>query len=706
MSIIRCAVLAVCVATTGAGVLAQAASAQPARPPAHNDQAAEPLAAASRPLFAASAAQADGQLVPLVLKRTEFIGQINLRLEAQIDLYVMQRWIALSAPNTDRQAAAAWLRLQQLRQAMAAAQKELSAANSQALNDVQQLACRNLRQLTYDMPAADVARMDAICRSAGIALLELGTGEVVNPSQIPVMRPSGLPTLSPVPVPAPLPRETVAGSGDPADLIPRLSVSPVLRQQLVRTLDAVQRPEAYDLSADEARQLGHVLKDAIDISAGLASNAGVDVAKRMELEQQLAEALALMQDRRLKELGQRKIESMSRYRQVLSAIIRLNLSEQNYKLLAPAFELAERSTEDAKRLIPAIERFVGFCSAYDSMPTTIQCNTDAATSRSIQRAYEDVRKSFETSRNAFLGDVEMLGGTGISTTTAADLETRLEDMGFSMDVIRAMGTMPATLDVLNAFKPRVSGGLERRVAKEATTASARGRNAHYKDAAAVLQQLVRLAAACRDLKAAPLDEPSLALLQQYTKKTAEDLAAKWQANAADVVNAAALGYVLDEQKIQRNELLLGMIQGLPRLVAMESAVGSAGVLQRWADWGLNQSAVDQGVYPTRAAATTALLAFFGDSTQGMRNWEKVRQEQRPAVDFVVRSIAGAAQIPEVKGELEVACAKLLTPLDVTSYALHRRYALAQACLSRADLDAKLAGEIRDSLARAMAQFHP
>ena len=718
MNILRCAVLAICAAAMGGSLLAQPAPTQPVRPPQETGKPApvpapvpaELLAGASKPLFAAAAARAEEQLVPLVLQRTQFSGGSNLRLEAQIDLYVIQRWIATSTLSTDQQAAAAWLRLAQIRQAMSAAQKDLSPANDQGLTDVQQLAAHNLRQLTYDLPAADVAKIDAICRATGISLLEFATGQAVNPSQIPIMRPVNLPTLPQEPSPAPRPREAAVGSSDPGDLIPKLNVSPVLRRQLVRTLDAVQRPEVYDLTAEEARQLARVLKDAIDISAGLASNAGVDLAKRMELEQQLGEALALLQDRRLKELGQRKIEGMSRYRQVLSAIIRLNLSEQNYKLLAPAFQLAERSPEDAKRLIPAVEKFVAFCSAYDKLPESFQYNTDPAILKALQKAYDDSRKGFEASRSAFLGDVEMLGGTGISNTSTADLESRLEEMQVWMDVVWAMGSMPVSLEVLNTFKPKppapspAPGGLERRIAKEVAIAAAPGKSAARKDAAAVLLRMVRLASGSRELQGAKIEGASLDVLRRYTKKTADDLAAKWQMNVMDVMNAASSGGTLDEGKVQRNELLLGMIQTLPRLAAMEGTAKSAGVLQRWADWGLDDRAVEQGVYPTRAAATAALLAFYGDSTEGMRNWEKVRQEQQPAVSFITRAISGAREIPEVKGELPAACAKLLTPLDVTVYALHRRYAIAQASLARPNLDKNAASDIRDALAKAMAQF--
>ena len=114
----------------------------------------------------------------------------------------------------------------------------------------------------------------------------------------------------------------------------------------------------------------------------------------MELERQLGEALALMQDRRLKEIGKRKIEGMGRYRQLLSAIIRLNLSEQNYKLLAPAFELAERSPENARRLIPTVERFVACCAAFDRLPAGLQFGADPASTRLMQKAWDDARAGF------------------------------------------------------------------------------------------------------------------------------------------------------------------------------------------------------------------------------------------------------------------------------------------------------------------------
>lgn len=714
MKTLRSAVVMMAVTAVCAQALAQRTPAQPpapspatGRPAAVAEKPADLLSTASKPLFAAAVTRAEDAVIPLVLQRASMSGDARTRLEAQIDLLVLERWLASVSGNSELQSAAAWLRAQQVRQAVAALQSQLATDGDRPLDSVRQLAAKNLHQITADLPeAADVSRMDAVCRLAGISLWELGTGQAASPATTSGMRPASIPALpqDAAAAAAPRPRSSAVASTAPADLIPRLSVTPVLRQQLIRTLDAVQRPEVYELTREEARQLERTLKEAIDIAAGLASNAGVDIGKRMELERELGEALALLQDRRLKEIGRRKIDGMGRYRQVLSAIIRLNLSEQNYKLLAPAFEHAERSPDDAKRLIPTVEKFVAYCSAYDALPATVQYNADAASLKAVQKAYDDSRKSFETARNAFLGDVEQLGGGGISSTSAADLEGRLEEMQLSMEVIQAVGTLPASLEVLNALKPKAPGNLERRIAKEAAIAASPGKGPIRKDAAAVLTRLVRLATSCRELQATTIDGANLQVLQGYTKKGPDELSAKWRANALEVVNSAGSNGAVDEGKVERNELLVAMIQTLPRLVAMEAAVQPSANLQRWADWGLDDRAVEQVLYPTRAAAATAFLSFLNDSTDGMRNWEKVQQDQQPLVNFLIRSIAGAGQIKALNGDLETACAKLMTPLDVSSYIVQRRYTLAMVCLTRPDLEPKAAGEIREHLAKSVSQF--
>ncbi len=677
-----------------AGVLAQATS--------RGTLASNP---ATRSLFDAAAKQTEMTLVPLVLRRVDTTGAAQQRLEVELDLLIVGRWLANTTVTDDDLKSTVFLRMAHVQAATDALREHFKTNAPAPFNKAQANASRQLHQLTYDLPATiDATRMDEVCRSVGACVLDIATGEVTNPSQVPLMRPATLPPprdeIGPAPVRV---RTNTVDRSDPARLIPQLAVSQPLRQQLLTTFGMVRQPAENGLSDQDAMQLRQVLNEAIDIAAGLSGNAGVSAEDRTQLEQQLTESLALYGDRRLRDLAKSRINAMSRYRQVLGSITRLNLSEANYKLLAPAFEYAQKTPAESKLVLGSLERFVQFCTAFDKTPTTLTYSANPALARSLQRPYDDSRKSFDSSRAAFLEAVENLGGGAMGGTTSADLNSRLDEMRLSLDVIDSLGQMPQTMDTFSAYKPKPIGGLEKRISKEAATAASPGKGPLRLDAANVLKDLIRVADTARDLEKLTLEGPRLAVYRAYTSKTPEDLTAKWRGNVTDIASQAAAGMPLDQDRIERNERLSPLVASLGRVVDMEAQLQQSGKLQRWADWGIDAKATEQVITPYRSAAAAAFTGFLGDNSDAMRSWVNVQRDRRHQISFVLRSIGGAAELPELPSPLHLAAAKLMTPMNTPKYALQRYFSLASTVLGQVDVDAASADSIRKEIDRRMQQ---
>ena len=664
--------------------------------------------ATSRGYFKANVQDAEREIVPLVMRRSETkSGELTLT-DLQLDMRILVRWVASLPTSSDDAAAVSYLRVRQLRAAATALDSHIATHRDEPLTKIQQTAVAQLHQLTYDLPAKpDSAKLDATCRAIGQYLLIFATGNATLP-EIPPMRPGSL---------APAPAEPAAGTNPaidqphpippqhtgPAQAIPQLGVSPALRQQLLRTLDMTQHPATYQLSDDDARQLAQMLDEAVDVAAGLASNAGVTPEARAGLEQQLTESLALFSDKRLRDLARNRISAMAKYRQVLSSITKLNLDQASYKALAPAFEYAQNTPAESKRVLAAVEKFVTQCAQLDGLTATMPSVAGNPTlTRALAKPYEDGRKRFEEARNVFVGAVEQMGGAGMGSTSADDLENELRDMAQCMDMITTIRSMPRTVETLNTFRPRPAGGLEKRIAKELAAATSPAKDANRQEASVFLHNLVRAANTAKELETLKISPADQTVFEAYTEKSADDLVTKWRANVTDTVCDAAAGNAMDAGKIDRNEMLKALVDSLSYVAAVEAQVQDKDALSRWADWGLDEKNLSQTLYPYRAAAATAFLSFLNDKTDGMKAWHKVRQDQRPTVTFVLRCVASARQVPSGREGLSLHCAKLMTPLFIGAFSTARFFTYGNALLAMPRIDTDTADAVKRSLEKRLA----
>ena len=271
-------------------------------------------------------------------------------------------------------------------------------------------------------------------------------------------------------------------------------------------------------------------------------------------------------------------------------------------------------------------------------------------------------------------------------------------MRLALDLIDALQAMPQALDTFAAFKPKPAGGLERRITKEASVAASPGKGPIRQEAAGALKNLIHLAETARELDTLKIEGPQLDAFTAYTKKTPEDIYAKWRGNVTEIISQAASGSPIDAKRIERNESLIPLVQSLAIIVQVETQSRQAATLQRWADWGADPKAVERVLAPYRHAAAGAFLGFLTDSTDAMHAWPAAQKDRRPIINLVLRSIGGAATLPDLASTLQQNCAKLMTPLANNNFALQRYFGLSSAALAGADDDAAAADDIRQALA--------
>ena len=87
----------------------------------------------------------------MVIKRTQLSGDARARLDVQLDLHILARWIAGLKPSSDDHAAVLFIRVQQLNAVAGNLQKQFAGnAGNEPINKVQQASARQLHLLTID----------------------------------------------------------------------------------------------------------------------------------------------------------------------------------------------------------------------------------------------------------------------------------------------------------------------------------------------------------------------------------------------------------------------------------------------------------------------------------------------------------------------------------------------------------------------------
>ncbi|HEX8915928.1 MAG TPA: hypothetical protein VF796_26510, partial [Humisphaera sp.] len=291
------------------------------------------------------------------------------RLELLIDLRVTARWLLLAAaaaqPESDLQACC-FLRAEELR-GTAKTLTDLfrerpppTAAQSESM--------RKLHALTFRLPELkSVKQADDACREIGAQLSVAGGPFPPEVKAIPLMRPAvpgGPEATKPT---GPTSRVVVV---DPLSRANLVTVSAPLKRQLVALAQAAAAtPSNAEPDQDRRKELAAVeatLLRVLDMAEALARGTAVDATARPKVEQQLADAVALYVDPRVRGVGQRRLSDLDAFAGAVARVRRLSLKPELQQKLAPTLSWAANNAEQGPRAMAAVEAYLAAAARLDA----------------------------------------------------------------------------------------------------------------------------------------------------------------------------------------------------------------------------------------------------------------------------------------------------------------------------------------------------
>lgn len=619
----------------------------------------QPPAAADAPAvkkhFADRAAAHEAEIARRMLQRPEAMKESLQRLELEIDVRFVARWLNAQAANaplgSELQVAA------RLRDSLweTASTLLIDAVDKQGgrLTQPQLEATARLHQLTFTLlgEAKSVKDIDDVSRKLGLVVasfLSVDERLLVRMRPAPIRAPRNG-TARPPPGDAP------AGAATEVSV---LNVSPQLRAQLLALSRAAKNEAERDAS------LAQTFDVAMDLARGLQMNTGVDPADRTRMEHQLAEAIALFLDPRTRALGSARINGMSQYRTLLARVRRLNLSPEQTAQLAPLIQWVNDNADAGGKVLASLDRAGQYRARFDARPKAPN------PIQAMERASGELARQFTTAADAFSRATLDLPRPG-SAATPAELEARAEEMHRTIELLERLDAMPATLDFLNSFKPRPAGALDRRVVQLALAASAATATPVRAEAAESLAELARLTKLAQDLTKVNLAELA-PLEKRWTGGRVAALDLKWRTILAEQLTAFGTGQKLDPAKVARLTQAMSLLDAFRDGATMDVTLAEAAEpLSRWIDWRLTIEDLKPILLPYPSALAEAYAGYISDTPITYETWTKIERRYRPLVQLIVRDAPYRVPCATLPTGAAAVAAGLATPVDGAPFAQER-----------------------------------
>ena len=615
---------------------------------------------ATRRVFRDYAEWLEPQITQRAIGRADLKGVGRMRLELELDIRLLANWSA-AVQGDDEVLAAGYLRMRQILEAMYLLDENFTDQRVASLTPDQSAALARLHALTYKLPEpSSIANLDTTSRTIGLCILGATSAAPINENTIPVMRPQTVPAspdFAPVDKASP---PAAPPQVDPERALPTLNVSPALRQQMLQIQQAIRDGEAAHAAPAESQALRRMLHDAIDLASGFSANAATSGEQRMDLERQLTEALALYIDPRTRSIARSRIDGLSQYRGLMQLIGELKLSPQNYQLLAPAFNYAQKNPDKAAPVLASVRAFVQMAGSYETMPSELAATGQLSR---LPAMYQEARKTFEQHRNLYLGAVAGLDGTGLMDSTPDMLNTALDEMRLSFDLVGMMGRLTSTAETLNTYKPRPAGGLEKFIARETAVAASSTPSPLRTQAIRSLEDLIALAESATELTQVDFASLSPDALPDLGSARLTELQAKWKLNVTQIASQAVAGTPLDRDMLQRNLALPKLVASLKTAGDLQRTMQDAALLGRWTDWVGDRATLDQALTPYLSALNAAVSSFLNDSSAAIKELPKVEYASYPLRTLLVRDLQAGSELAKLPVGLPAVCAKLVTPFN-------------------------------------------
>ncbi len=625
-------------------------------------RAAKPTTAAevspAKALLTAELNLLDRELAAHLMRRAELTPDRRGRNELEIDLRVIERaLIALAGDakfDTNEQAGA-WLRAKHFRDAARGLTDALAGADPTGGSPSQREAVAQLHKLSFQAAELKAGQLDPFCRAAAVALANLAGANPVSPASLVTMRPA------PLAAAAGDPKDRPPTVGELSDQVQRLgAISIPLRQQLL----ALAGTAGGATDANEARALTGVLAQAVGLARGLQNNTAVGPEQRTAIEVQLAEGLALHSDPRTRDAGRGRVEALGQYRQTLTRIGRMGLTGEQMSQFAPAFAWAQAAPpETGAKVMAALEAYVDLGAKWDAQPR------EAAVPTALRRPLEDVRGQFAKARGQFAQDVARVGAAG----GPAALEQSLDEMRRLSTVAGDLQAMGHGFEVINGYKVKPAGGLEKKVLTAALAAAAPAPSPTRSDGQRYLESVRTLVHLSDRLGGRPLgnDVPT-PVAQAWAGGAVTPFEGRWRAIVADLAGGLVSGSLeLDKGKALRLETAVRMADALRAAAEFEAALGKAPALTRWADWAIDPAALAAVVQPYKDATAQAFVGYASDNLDKVDYWGKAHTRYHPLIALLLRDVAYAEACEKLPIGLAADVSRLATNLENAPFATER-----------------------------------
>ncbi|QOV91368.1 hypothetical protein [Humisphaera borealis] len=628
-------------------------------------QKGDPKAFPVKPVIDADLATLDDELAAYLQFRGDVGADGAARLELLIDLRVTARWLlaAASAEKAESEVQiAAMLRAQELLDTARTLTELFKAMPRPTAPQLDGMT--RLHALTYKLPELkQIKQIDDVCREIGSLLVAAAGPLPAEVRQIPLMRPAVVTRSEPVRPASTQPAVTL----DPLSRANALAVSAPLKRQVINLLTLAINAEA-ESKADpkrlpEAAQLSSTAGRALDLSEALSKGTAVDASTRPQLEQRLADGLALFSDPRTRSSGQSRLASLDDYARTIARIRRLNLKPELQQKLAPAFAWAGDNQDQSGKLMVTVEAFLETSARLDARAATPPQPLPPKEAKAVA----DAIKAATAERDAFLMDASVLGKVG-QTVDVASLAGRLESMKQAIASAETYEAVPKSLQVLLTFKPRPTGAMERRFAGLLTALNDPRPSAAKDEAGRAMADMVRLADLASELEwPAPVTQDVQSL---YTRGKLPAFETRRKELVAEIASELAAGRKADTSKMQRLEQMRELRGALAEAVMFEVVVRKAEPLSRWIDWRIDAADVQAVIAPYRESLGSLFEAYSTDATPPV-TFKPLHERYSPFMRFVIHQLPYGDPCSGLPTSLAGHIGRLMTPMDNQPFATER-----------------------------------
>jgi len=608
----------------------------------------------------------ENQIASWTLQRAgQAVGQ-RLWTDVRIDLLILQRWFVQTSQGAGRETdaqVAGWLRATELADASADVEGWIDSKPS--INPEQAKALASLHALTYALPGGQtIADTDHVAsdvaRFLSAAMLVQATPQIR---------------------PAPSVGQAVDASDSPAPSdadvasLRSLTVSDVLQKQLL-DLDARIRstnPAIKDPS--ELALLTETLQKAIRIVRGLSSANVMNDNDRKDLEQKLAEGLALFVDVRTRPAGRARLLPLEGKGEVLARISALPMTPEMFEELEPAFQVAMADEQNGPVILRTIEQFLEISRADSNRPA------DAKLPEPYNATLQKITDAFKTRQGDFMGDAAALGG--MAGSDLKQWQAHLEALGRLAKLRPVVAQLATDAPALIALKTRPFGAIEKRIAQMLSQILSEKR-AEREAAIANLNAVATLASVATAVGQAGEPVPA-SIAARYASNRLDAFESRRKTLVGELTNAFAAGLPLDAGKLAVLSQSIQMRSALTDAAAQEAAVTNAQALSQWIDFDVKPADLSRRMEPYRENLNKAFEGVVRGDAEAVERWSRSRGRYVALGGFVrtlaERYGATASAYPEgMPGVL----GRLLTPVDRQPFAGVRYASFALAVWARCE----------------------